>query len=81
MIVVFLNIGDFYGRNDGSTGARDPEFFTLSQAFVREHHETSSTWEKVRLKKLAEEIQAFKNEVGIEQIASALGVPRPRKIR
>ena len=81
LIVVFLNIGNFYGRNDGSSGARDPEFFTLSQAFIREHHEPSSTWEKVRLKKLEDQIQPFKNEEGFEQIANALGVPRPQKIR
>lgn len=30
MVVVFLNIGNFYGRNDGGTGSREPEFFTLS---------------------------------------------------
>jgi hypothetical protein len=81
LIVVFLNIGNFYGRNDGSTGAREPEYFTLSQAFIREHHEPSSTWEKVRLKKLEADIQVFKNEMGFEQIANALGIARPQKIR
>jgi hypothetical protein len=81
LIVVFLNIGTFYGRNDGSNGARDPEIFTLSQAFIREHHEPSSTWEKVRLKKLEDQIKPFKNEEGFEQIANALGIPRPQKIR
>jgi hypothetical protein len=81
LIVAFLNIGNFYGRNDGSTGWREPEYFTLSQAFIREHHEPSSTWEKVRLKKLEDEIQAFKNEEGFEQIAKALGISRPQKIR
>jgi hypothetical protein len=44
-IAVLLNIGNFYGRNDGSTGAQDSEFFTHSQTFIREHHELSSTWE------------------------------------
>lgn len=81
LIVVFLNIGNFYGRNDGSTGAQEPEYFTLPQSFIREHHEPSSTWEKVRLKKLEDEIQPFKNEGGFEQIAKALGVNRPQKIR
>lgn len=45
------------------------------------HHEPSSTWEKVRLKKLEDEIQPFRNEEGFEQIATALGVSRPQKIR
>ena len=81
LIVVFLNIGNFYGRNDSSTGAGEPEYFTLSQAFIREHHEPSSTWEKVRLKKLEDEIQPFKNDEGFEQIANALGISRPQKIR
>ena len=79
MVVVFLNIGNFYGRNDGSAGSREPEFFTLSQAFIRKHHEPSSTWEKVRLKKLEDQIQPFKNEEGFEQIACELGVARPRR--
>lgn len=81
LIILFLNIGNFYGLNDGSTGAREPEYFTLSQAFIREHHEPSSTWGKVRLKKLEDEIQPFKNEEGFEQIATALGISRPQKIR
>ncbi len=81
LIIVFMNIGSFYGKNDGSEGAREPEYFTLSQAFIREHHEQSSAWEKVRLKKLEDEIEPFKNEEGFEQIAKSLGVPRPRKIR
>src|SRR6059058_2303454 len=29
LIVAFLNIGNFFGRNDGSTGCREPEFYTL----------------------------------------------------
>jgi hypothetical protein len=35
----------------------------------------------VRLKKLEDQIQPFKNEEGFEQIAKALGIPRPQKIR
>ena len=48
---------------------------------VGRHHEPSSTWEKVRLKKLEDEIQPFKNKAGFEQIANALGVSRPQKMR
>ncbi len=39
LIVTFLNIGNFYGKNDGSTGAEQPELYTLSQEFIREHHD------------------------------------------
>lgn len=81
LVVAFLNIGNFYGKHDGTTGARETEFFTLPQKFVREHHENTSTWEKVGLKHLADEIEPFKNEKGFEQIAKALGIPKPVKSR
>jgi len=81
LIVAFLNIGKFYGRNDGSTGMLEPEFYTLPAAFVREHHDATSTWQKVRLRSLGDEIEPFKNDEGFELIAEKLGVGRPRKVR
>lgn len=81
LIVAFLNIGKFYGRNDGSTGMQEPEFYTLPNDFIREHHDATSTWQKVRLRSLGDEIEPFKNEAGFELIAERLGVGRPRKER
>ncbi|WP_437931208.1 hypothetical protein WMF37_18925 [Sorangium sp. So ce291] len=81
LVVVFLNIGKFFGRNDGTTGAREPEFYTLPPSFIRQHHDATSSWEKVRLKGLETEIEPFKDQAGFEQIAKALGVSNPMKLR
>ena len=81
LIVAFLNIGEFFGRNDGTTGEQEPEFYTLSREFIREHHVATSSWEKVRLKNLQAEIEPFKNQAGFGLIAKTLGVGQPRKSR
>jgi len=81
LVVAFLNIGTFFRHRDGSTGAKEPEFFTFPQYFIREHHNVTSSWEKVRLRGLDEEIEKYKGELGFEQIAKALRIPRPRKVR
>jgi hypothetical protein len=77
LIVAFLNIGKFFGRNDGSTGLQEPIFYTLTNEFIREHHDATSTWQKVRLRGIKQEIEPFKNEAGFEFIADKLGILRP----
>jgi len=81
LVVAFLNIGKFYGRNDGTSGEREPEFFTLPKEFVRRHHDRGSSWQKVKLRNLAAEIEPYRDRAGFEQIARRLGVSRPRKER
>ncbi|GDY23209.1 hypothetical protein LBMAG56_45560 [Verrucomicrobiota bacterium] len=81
LVVVFLNIGKFFSGNDGSTGAKQPEFYTLSNEFIRKNHNRTSSWQKVKLKHLNLEIQAFRDELGFEQIAGSLGIPKPLKLR
>jgi hypothetical protein len=81
LIVVFLNIGNFYQGKDGSDGLQDVEFYTFPKSFIRRHHEKSSTWQKVRLRPLGKKIEKYRNETGFEQIAEVLGIHRPIKKR
>src|SRR5437763_983429 len=52
LIVVFQNIGNFARKGTGVEGEREPEFFTLPNSFVRQHHSKTSSWQKVRLRGL-----------------------------
>lgn len=79
VVVAFLNIGDYNRGRDGSTGAREAEFFTLPKQFVVDHYLPGSKWEKVGLRGLTDAIEPFKNEAGFEQIARALGVDMPTR--
>jgi hypothetical protein len=77
LIISFLNIGNFVRGGDGSTGLREPEFYTLSNKFIRRHHEASAGWQKVRLRKLQKKIEPFKTRLDFELIAKKLGIPAP----
>jgi hypothetical protein len=80
LVVAFLNVGYYLGKSKARSareGARDPEFFTLTPQFVREHHDASSSWEKVLTRGI--DMSSFKNELGFELIAKALDIPYPSK--
>lgn len=81
LVVAFLNIGNFGGGHDGSSGCREPEFYTLPNDFIRRHHDATTSWQKVKLGRLEAEIAPFRNELGFELIAQKLGVSRPVKLR
>lgn len=73
LVAVFLNITK-------EQAIRRPEFCTVSQQWVRDHHEQYPSGRgKVFLKKkgMKDEMEAFKDARGFEQIARELGVPRP----
>jgi hypothetical protein len=80
VVVVFLNVGFFFDkakRNACRTGAKDPEFYTFPLAFIKKHHDDTTSWEKVLMRGL--DIEQYKNQDGFEQIARALHVPYPEK--
>jgi hypothetical protein len=81
LVIVFLNIGKFYGKNDGMNGSMEVEYYTLPNDFVRKNHNKESVWQKVRLRGLEKEIESYKNEAGFELIAKMLGIEKPIKVR
>ena len=79
LIIVFMNIGNYKGELDGSDGRAKPEYFTLSQQFIRDHHNKRSSWQKVLLRGLDKELKPYADEDGFELIAKALGVKKPTR--
>jgi hypothetical protein len=79
LIAVFLNIGNFLSKRTSSAldGRREPEFYTLPVSFIRTHHNKDSSWEKVRLRNI--NLESYKNDLGFELIAEALGIDYPSK--
>jgi hypothetical protein len=77
LVVVFLNIGHFYGRGRVRDGYQEPEFFVLPVKWIRKHHApVKSGWDKVHTK--GQRIDRFKNEKGFELIAKELGISYPK---
>ncbi len=70
-----MDIGTFSRGTDSREGLKEPEFYTLPVRFIREHHNKSSSWEKVRLGN--QPLDKYKNERGFELIAKALKVSYP----
>jgi hypothetical protein len=80
LIAAFLNIGYFLSRKSRAMaeGRSDPVFYTLPVSFVREHRYEPSKWGKVRLRNL--DIEKYKNDLGFELIAAALGIQYPSRL-
>ena len=79
LIVVFQNIGNFYRKRGGDASVKPPEFYTLPNRFIRQHHDKSTSWEKVYLGGSGSKVERYRDDKGFELVAKALGVPRPQK--
>jgi len=82
LIVAFLNVGYFFRKSRNGppeAGRGEPEFYTFPAAFIRQHHNASSSWEKVRTRGL--NIESYRGTEGFEQIAQVLEIPYPSKAR
>lgn len=80
LIVAFLNVGYFMQKaktRQSRMGAQNPEFYTLPVSFVRQHHNTNSSWQKVLTRGL--DLTLYRDEAGFELIANALHIPYPSK--
>jgi hypothetical protein len=77
LIAVFLNVGKFF-RPGGGGERSDPEFYTLPLEFIQQHHNKTSSWEKVLLRGL--DVEEYRNEKGFELIATALEIPYPARL-
>ncbi len=76
LVIVFLNIGYFYGKPPADAQPEKAEFYTLPREWVRKHHETKG-WEKVRTQGL--NLEPYCDEKGFELIARDLGIPYPAR--
>ena len=80
LIVAFLNVGYYFRkrkRHSTIEGAQEPEFYTFPVSFIQEHHQSSTSWQKVQTRGL--DIDEYKNEKGFELIARDLQILYPEK--
>jgi len=80
LIAVFLNVGYFFGkakRHPALEGARPLEMYTFPRSFIVKHHDARTSWPKVILRGL--NVERYRGDDGLEQIARKLKVPYPEK--
>ncbi len=80
VVVVFLNVGYFYGKAAAPAQEKPgPEFFTLPAKWIERYRSKGSSWGKVSLKQKG--INRFEGEKGFELIATELGIEYPARLR
>ena len=78
LVVVFLNVGSFYGGEPGSAERQEPEFYTFPKTFVMKNlKRVASGFDRVHTSRL--NIHRYKNERGFELIAEDLRIPYPSR--
>lgn len=78
LVVVFLNAGYFLRKGKRSKsiqGRSTPEFYTFPVSFIRQNHNASSSWEKVRTRGL--DLIQYRDDAGFELVAKALNISYP----
>ena len=78
LMVVFLNIGYFFGKSGKENGIQPPEILTVPSKVIKGlHYKPQSGFQKVRMKGV--DVSSYKDEVGLEQIARDLDIPYPKR--
>ena len=65
LIGVFLNIGNFGGKHDGSTGCRDVDLYTFPRELVPDLYDPKSGWDKVAIRKFNGDLAKHKNDAAL----------------
>jgi hypothetical protein len=82
LVIVRLNVGYYMKmaeRHPTRKGCRIPEFYTVTPAFVKAHHDGRASWGKVYTTGL--DMSAYKDDAGFETIAKRLGIEYPSKAK
>lgn len=80
LVIVRLNVGYYMQmakRHPVRDGSRVPECYTVTPAFVRQHHDGRASWAKVYTTGL--DMSPYKDDAGFERIAKRLGIAYPSK--